>query len=700
MNPKHHNPTKKWQGGPTKKRQGGGWAHAPYNFVPLPEKVVTVDADSIPGHDVYTGYTGYIDCTLETRSPLYTRCAMRPEFFKEWAARIQEMRQNDAARKEYAQFFHLDDAQTPVIPGSSLRGMVRTLVEIAGYGKVQPVTDQLKITFRAVAASSDDPLSQPYKDTLKNVKVGYLERRGDTWMIHPAKRPTDLHLPERGPYLKVKDRPELSQAIPDLVRFCEDNYRPQYHEVRFDCTTKKDKCSRKYVLVVNIGGKHSTGKYAGVLICSGNMAESGEASSSKRRNYALVLERDHKAKAVPIPPQVIQDYVDSLTDFQKELPFDERRGCLVEGHPVFYLEANQKVIAFGHTPNFRIPAWFVDEKGRRAATPLDFVPVDLRKPEQTDLAEAIFGYVEAQKQESRSTSCAGRVFFSDARLEPTQDDVWLSNEPITPKVLASPKPTTFQHYLVQDKDKGHDPDEKQRLAHYATPTTETAIRGHKMYWHRGPVETTEVQEQSEVNWATDTQHTSIKPVKAGVRFRFRIYFENLRDVELGALLWALTLPGEDGKDYCHSLGMGKPLGMGVVKITPTLYLSDRKSRYRRLFGETDWHRDEREEKNTEQFIRAFEDFILQRMDPQERGQAQFLKDVERIKMLLKMLEWPGPDRRLTEYMTIEPTNEYKERPVLPDPLHIEEPPGGGPSSDRKREGKPRGRDRQKRRGDR
>ncbi|MEJ5346113.1 MAG: TIGR03986 family CRISPR-associated RAMP protein [Chloroflexus sp.] len=693
MNPKHHNPT-------MKRRDKDGnefWAHAPYNFVPLPEKVVTVDAEAIPGHDVYTEYTGYIDCILETRSPIYTRCAMSPDFFKEWAERIQEMMRNNEARNKYAQFFHLDDAETPIIPGSSLRGMVRTLVEIVGYGKVQPVTDQLKIAFRSVAAPSDDPLSRPYKDTLRNVKVGYLERRGDTWMIHPAQRPTSLGLPERGSYLKVKDRPELSQAVPGLIRFREDNYRPQYHKVRFDCETKKDKRGRKCVRVVNIGGQHSTGKYAGVLICSGNMAESGEASSSKRSTYVLVLERDHKLKPVPIPLQVIQDYVDSLTDFQKEPPFDQRYGCLLEEYPVFYLEADQQVIAFGHTPNFRIPAWFVDERGRRAATPLDFVPVDLRNSEQTDLAEVIFGYVKAHKQDNRSTSCAGRVFFSDARFELAKDGVWLSEEPITPRVLASPKPTTFQHYLVQDRGKGHDPDNKQQLAHYATPPVETAIRGHKMYWHRGPVETTEVQEQSEVNWSTDTQHTSIRPVKAGVRFCFRIYFENLRDFELGALLWALVLSGEDGKDYCHSLGMGKPLGMGAVKITPTLYLSDRKSRYRRLFGETDWHRDEREEKNIDQFIRAFENFILQRMDTQERGQAQSLKEVERIKMLLKMLEWPGPDRQLTEYMTIEPTNEYKERPVLPDPLHIGEPLGNTFPSTVRQVVKPRDKGKRKKR---
>jgi cold shock CspA family protein len=56
-----------------------------------------------------------------------------------------------------------------------------------------------------------------------------------------------------------------------------------------------------------------------------------------------------------------------------------------------------------------------------------------------------------------------------------------------------------------------------------------------------------------------------------------------------------------------------------------------------------------------------------------------LEDSERVKQLLAMLSWPGPDPELTRYMEIEhpdPTakrgkhNEYKERPVLPDPLLV------------------------------
>lgn len=51
------------------------------------------------------------------------------------------------------------------------------------------------------------------------------------------------------------------------------------------------------------------------------------------------------------------------------------------------------------------------------------------------------------------------------------------------------------------------------------------------------------------------------------------------------------------------------------------------------------------------------------MDAKDRRGVQSLKEVERIKMLLKMLEWQGPDCSLTNYMVIEPTNEYKDRPV-------------------------------------
>ncbi|MGB3653506.1 MAG: hypothetical protein WBA41_20145 [Rivularia sp. (in: cyanobacteria)] len=49
-------------------------AVAPYNFVELPDKIVP--AQPLPPHNLYDSqcYTGQINCTLTTCSPLYIRC--------------------------------------------------------------------------------------------------------------------------------------------------------------------------------------------------------------------------------------------------------------------------------------------------------------------------------------------------------------------------------------------------------------------------------------------------------------------------------------------------------------------------------------------------------------------------------------------------------------------------------------------------
>jgi len=316
------------------------------------------------------------------------------------------------------------------------------------------------------------------------------------------------------------------------------------------------------------------------------------------------------------------------------------------------LRENGKLTFFGRAQMFRLPY---------DRSPLDLVPASLRGKKVLDLAEAIFGYVA---EGERTAGRAGRVYFTDAICEPHGGDVWLSEQPITPKVLATPKPTTFQHYLVQPRDGEHDPDDKRKLAHYGA--TRTVIRGHKLYWHKKTGSTAEYfAEQGQVDWARDKQHTQIRPVAGGVKFRFRIDFENLTDVELGALLWVLDLP----QGHHHKIGMGKPLGLGSVAITPRLVLTNRSERYQRLFDGNGWYAAEHREGDFGRFKEAFERYVLGRIDKVERRNAEALKEVPRIQVLLKMLQYPGPAAE-TDYMQLQPRNEFKDRPVLPNPLNV------------------------------
>jgi CRISPR-associated protein (TIGR03986 family) len=308
--------------------------------------------------------------------------------------------------------------------------------------------------------------------------------------------------------------------------------------------------------------------------------------------------------------------------------------------PVFILYTDSKgkdKISFGHTGFFRLAY----EK-----TIGDHIPPELKNPDITDLAEAIFGNEKTH---------AGRVFFEDAYLDGKPEDFMLPSA--IPKILSNPKPTCFQHYIEQNEENLKD--HPKNLAHY---NSENPIRGYKLYWHRSGENWIETNKENIEKHST--QYTKITPVKAGAIFKGRIRFENLSKVELGALLFALDLP--DG--LAHKIGMGKPLGLGSVKITPKLYLSDRKRRYTDLFAEWDGLNDETN--RITEFKDEFEKYVLDKLRNSGAIQENInsLWNIERMQQLKAMLDFDNkPNDDETDYL---PLDEFKERKVLPKPNEI------------------------------
>lgn len=631
-----------------------GVAHAPYNFVPLSDKVV--EAESVPDHDRYYAdrYSGYFTVTLTTETPLYIRGMLTEQEAREQAA-------DQSKHKDKPDFFQRNGK--PVIPGSSLRGMLRTLVEIITFSKLTRVSNKPKIFFRAVAAKADDPLGGKYKEVIgslgKNVRAGFLKRKGDEWWIIPAKANG------KSTFDKVRDLEEdghVAQSIRDVknvIHLDQENYRVQYHDVVIK--TKP--------LVVRSPSQGE--KRNGVLVCTGNMAESSSASGGRvttnRKNFVVVYEADPNARPLQIDSQAVEDYRDGLTPFLQEPPFDPEYGCLVDGRPVFYVQppAGENVIYFGHAPFFRIAATLTENGKKRAVTPCDMISDAVRdKPDHYDMAEALFGYTDkGQKQGNgqqqpaqgdKQRAYASRVSISDAVVDGERSDFYEAE--FVPKVLGGPKPTTFQHYLEQPREAYED---KSKLHHYATQPT-PKLRGHKLYWRQRPTTVADIREPDTSKYG-DTQHTRMKPVKTGVTFKFNVRFENLSAAELGALAWALYLP--HSSEHRHQLGMGKPYGMGVVKLTPKLYLIDRRARYTQLFNGESWATAEREA-SEQPFIEAFEQYIVKQL-----GETRRYGDLPRI-CELKIMLTPRNRARTFTYMSIEPENEYTDRPVLPRPSKV------------------------------
>ncbi|MUH00440.1 TIGR03986 family CRISPR-associated RAMP protein [Scytonema sp. UIC 10036] len=673
-------------------------AIAPYNFVELPNNVVEIQADSLPSHNVYYAqsekrYTGRIDCTLTTESPLYIRCGLTKEEFA-----------CGAESKDLPDFFYTEiasKARKPVIPGSSLRGMIRNIIEIITFSKIERVSDKQKLFFRAVAANPNkDSLGKEYKRYVepKTVQAGYLKKDSQGWYIQPAiscngstfawVRETDFILPR---FKKFDDENYFSQYI-----------NVSYTEVNIDY---KDRAKRLFAKNVDLPEVHPK---KGVLVTSGNMKQDNQKQASPRRNHCVVFEclvfqANSESAKLRIDGTVIEHYRNALTDFQKQTPFDKDWGMLQENRPVFYYlpEGANKVNFFGQSPNFRIP--YSPDSDGQASTVADFIPKNLKNSVAIDLADAIFGWVKDNDVPINLRQRGSRVFISDANYISAENHIWYTGDfdrTITPQILSEPKPTCFQHYLVQPENTLAD---KPNLRHYASrPIEKTVIRGHKLYWHQGNKPNFKYVNKDKT---PETQLNKIKPISRGVKFKFNVHFENLSDIELGALLWVMNISsdrsqifgiGKQNEEYRLSLGMGKPLGMGAVKIEPTLYLSARNSRYKQLFDNKQWNQAESTATDDQQlcFIQEFEKYIIliakiSDDDKPKESEVKSLKCLPRIEMLLAMLQWkPVSDiEQQTRYMEIErdvkkpyigrlsksndPTvNEYKERPVLPTPLQI------------------------------
>ena len=428
MGLKHSNPTR-----PRRDKEGNFyWARAPYNFTPLPEKVVLA-ADDLPGHDQYhdSRLTGRIECELETCSPTYIRGVLTPAEYREFGEkRSEELSDNE--KQQRAGFFSVDaNRQKPVIPGSSLRGMIRNIMEIITFSRMRWVGKEPTFTFRAVAAPATDPLRDPYRKVIgafnANVRAGYLLKDGDEWKVRPALTPKQVGLPGEEAFLKVKERIIDKNDLPDYIYLDDPRYKPQIHQVQFDIEVKKN-ARGEYAFISRIAeiGKTKL-HHTGCLVCSGNMKEAAKQKKerpSPRRSHAVLLPPDDNCKPLIIREQTLKDYRNGMTAYQREMlqawsgEHCNDYGCLGDGSPVFFVANGDEVIYLGHSPNFRIPARIFDTD--RAAIPTDFIPDELRRGEKPDFTEAIFGWVD--DKEGPKKQFAGRLSFSDAQVKQEQNE--------------------------------------------------------------------------------------------------------------------------------------------------------------------------------------------------------------------------------------------------------------------------------------
>ncbi len=201
------------------------------------------------------------------------------------------------------------------------------------------------------------------------------------------------------------------------------------------------------------------------------------------------------------------------------------------------------------------------------------------------LAEQLFGFVEMREEKRKRgerkpgvepgeggnpvLALAGRLRCSAGRL-PDGKDVKPVNRVIL-KILASPKPPSPALYFAGRTGTGGHLLKKE----FADHTNGMPVpQGRKFYVHD---KLNQLARHETANASENAnQKNSVRPLPKDTAFYFHIDFDNLSETELALLCYAVR-PTEN---FRHKLGMGRPLGLGKVRLDPVgLFLVHRTARY-------------------------------------------------------------------------------------------------------------------------
>ena len=131
--------------------------NAPYNFVPLSDTVVIPEWGSKVSHDLpfRDGVSGELELTIEALAPIMVG---------------GEQKQGTERESGQVRFFQTPDKRY-AIPGSSLRGVIRSVTEIATFSRMNRIDDK-RFGLRDISGTY---VSASYTERVRNnVSYGFL----------------------------------------------------------------------------------------------------------------------------------------------------------------------------------------------------------------------------------------------------------------------------------------------------------------------------------------------------------------------------------------------------------------------------------------------------------------------------------------------------------------------------------------------
>lgn len=525
----------------------------PYNFVPLNKKVVRPAWASLISHEkpFCDEQSGQLQLTIKAKSPIFTRDSF-PRLKWEEAVNVkldtehlnrsnqqQKKRIEEIEREvslEMGSHFSLDSKGQYFIPGSSLKGAIRNVLEIMCFGDLAKDLENERYGMR-------DLYHEDYKEMFaltasQKVHGGWLiQRNGSCSLI-------DCGEPEK-----------VSQTWIDTNFHTNHFNRFTRGKMRMDDFYKSAR--KKYELFAGktLSGIVYKGR-TGELVFTGQPSEN-DIPGAKNNEFFF----PDSTISLPVSEEAVKNFKLAYYDNDKNAQKPDYKYWIQElknGNKIpvfFHKDKKGKVVSFGLAYMYKIP--FTHS--------LKQAIVNHQKDSGNgpDMAECIFGHIQ------KDTALRGRVIFGHAFAKDDPHPLGVKSE-----VLNSPKPTYYPTYIRQEVDNTGkiattwkklnptkslgNPRGENKLTFKTLFNDESEPSG----WKRYPIH----REEVENNPGQNSLITKFRPLPAdNTIFTCTVNYHNLNKIELGALLSALTF--HNTPNCYHSLGMAKPLGYGKCTIT-------------------------------------------------------------------------------------------------------------------------------------
>ena len=498
---------------------------APYRFVPLSKLVLLPDWAEQVSHDrpFEDGVSGELTIKLRCDTPLCVGGEQDPSS------------ENEAGKVHFFRVPGGQDGQL-AIPGTSLKGMLRNVLEIASFARFKQVEDQ-KLGVRDITQSKNFYFQ---KANPEEVQSGWLRYQSGKWEVLPCKF-SRLHQLDLIKNLKTPlnhwKREKKAEGRYELIGV---NTEIQFDRENMPAPSKQQRAIPK-----------TTGQFSGRIVVTGQPGQPFDKEKmnpktgkmeNKNKKYEFVF-HDSSEEPIEVTKGTMTGFkqIHSESDEWKFWNEQQAAGNLDLGIPVFFHKSDTGSIkSMGLAMMYKLPY----ENSLHDA--IRHTLADHLDSKQPDLPDLIFGFLgDDQNEGLRGRVNIGMALSDKANVATT----WKG-----PMILSSPKPTFYPAYIRQD-GRGKQP--RQLME------DNCELSG----WKRYPTKKMDIQEIPDELKEKKKIQVELEIIPDGTEFSFKIRLHNLRRVELGALLWTLDF---GSKFECrHGLGIGRPFGFGQVALSIT-----------------------------------------------------------------------------------------------------------------------------------